>query len=67
MYLTGKLGKLFVEKMSEHIYHDIELVEYGCDERTGEPENISLECNDCHELLIDADTYIKPKKRKKKA
>jgi len=64
MHLTGKLGKLFVEKMSDHICHDIDLVSYGTDE-DGEPINISIECITCCEVLIDANVEPKPKRRKK--
>lgn len=38
------------ESLCRHIGHDIEIVEYegGC---------VSLECNDCNELIFDTDIY----------
>jgi len=64
MYLTGKLGRLFIKVMSEHICHDVELVDYGTDSE-GNPQNISIECITCCEVLIDANVEPKPKRRKK--
>ncbi len=45
-----------VEKMIAHVGHDIECVTYG---RPGETAvNVSIECIDCAEVIIDADIEI---------
>lgn len=41
-------SELTSEKLKEHLYHDVAIVKYG-------DENISLECNDCNEVLSDTD------------
>ena len=42
------------EKLKKHIGHSVEIVCYGDEEN---PQNISLECNDCGEVIIDAELY----------
>ena len=42
------------EELKKHIGHDVEIVCYGDKEN---PQNISLECNDCSEVIIDAELY----------
>lgn len=36
------------EKLQQHLAHDVAVVKYGV-------QNISLECNDCYEVLADTD------------
>lgn len=40
-------------KFIEHVNHDVKLVYYGSDPRTG---NVSLECVHCNEVIYDFDT-----------
>lgn len=44
------MNNWIVEKMKKHIGHQIEVVQYG---QVG--ENITLECKDCNEVIIDSD------------
>lgn len=39
------------EKLVQHAYHDVVIVQYG-------DHNTSLECNDCNELLADTDDTV---------
>ena len=39
------------EIMKKHIGHDVQISEYG------DMENISLECNDCNEVIVDVTLY----------
>lgn len=40
--------------LKEHIGHNVEIVYYG---DANNPANISLECNDCGEVILDAELY----------
>ena len=40
--------------LKEHLGHDVELVYYG---NKDNPANISIECNDCGCVIIDAELY----------
>lgn len=51
MILGGKVGKLFVELVDEHAGHELEVVYYGLE---GRPDEYSIECVDCGEVLITA-------------
>ena len=41
-------SELTTGKLISHLFHDVSIVKYG-------EVNISLECNDCSEVLADAD------------
>jgi len=53
MNLEGDLAKIFIEKVRPHVGHDIRVVEYG--ETSHAAVNLSIECEDCHVVLIDVD------------
>lgn len=38
----------------EHAGHNVEIVTYG---DTEYPANVSLECTDCNEVILDAELY----------
>jgi hypothetical protein len=38
----------YFEKLSQHVGHNIACVQYG-------HVNVSIECEDCHEVLVDSD------------
>ena len=39
------------EALKKHIGHDVEISEYG------DMQNVSLECFDCNEVILDAELY----------
>ncbi len=46
------MGVTSFEELRSHIGHDVTVVYYG---REGNPVNVSIECNDCNEVLFDID------------
>ena len=40
--------------LKDHIGHDVYIVYYGDPD---DPANIALECNDCGEVILDAELY----------
>lgn len=46
-----------IKELDSHVGHDVEVVRYG---RVvdGEPENVSVECRDCHEVLFEYDSHF---------
>jgi hypothetical protein len=46
--------KFLWNKLKEHIGHDVSIVAYGDVEN---PANICLECEDCAEIILDAELY----------
>jgi len=46
-------NKALWNKLKDHTNHDITIVSYG--NKTTGIVNISIECNDCSEVLIDLD------------
>lgn len=51
MLLAGDLGREFYNKVRQHYGHKIEVALYGS---VDEPENVSIECMMCNEVLLDA-------------
>ena len=47
-------NKLLWDTLKAHIGHDVEIVYYGDKDN---PTNIALECNDCCEVILDAELY----------
>lgn len=47
------------EKLKNHIGHDIVCVAYG---DIDNPVDICIECEDCNEVLVSAETYEKEEK-----
>ena len=47
------------EKLKNHIGHDIVCVAYG---DIDNPVDICVECEDCNEVLVSAETYEKEEK-----
>lgn len=50
------------EKLKNHIGHDIVCVAYG---DINNPDDICIECEDCNEVLISAETFEEEKKEVK--
>lgn len=48
------MNMILWNELKKHIGHDVEIVYYGDKDN---PENISLECNDCGEVILDAELY----------
>lgn len=58
--MTKKERNYFFNKLAEHVGHSIDIVGYQLGELTRQPTfnpkdyaNISIECIDCNEVLID--------------
>ena len=52
MTFDGKLGETAFGLMRDHVGHKIEAVTYGT---KTEVENVTIECEDCGQVLFDAD------------
>lgn len=46
--------ELLWDILKAHIGHDVHVVAYGDKD---DPANISLECDDCNEIILDAEIY----------
>ena len=54
--LTKKGNKMSsYTKLLKHVGHNIVVAYYG---EMPKPENIAIECEDCHEVLIDYDCEL---------
>jgi len=53
MKLEGDLAKRFIETVKDHVGHNLTVVNYG--ETSEAPVNFSVECDQCHVVLVDAD------------
>ena len=42
------------KELEQHVGHNIVCIYYG---RKGEEQNVSLECEDCNEVLLDFDKF----------
>jgi hypothetical protein len=57
--MTNKESKYYYDKLKEHLGHAIEITHYSAkysdpsDDTNVTAENISIECLDCNEVLID--------------
>lgn len=49
---NSDLGRTLAEILGEHYGHNIEIAKYG---PVTDPFDISIECSDCHVLLVDVD------------
>ena len=50
----NRYNTLLWDKLKKHRGHHVSIVSYGgCDD----PKNISLECEDCNEVILDAELY----------
>lgn len=47
-------NKLLWNALYKHIGHDVCIAAYG---DVSNPFSIALECNDCNEVIVDAETY----------
>ena len=52
------------EKLKNHIGHNIVCVAYGDDYH--DPDDICIECEDCNEVLISAETYEEENEKENK-
>ena len=48
------MNMILWDELKKHIGHDVEIVAYGDKD---DPANISLQCNDCNEIILDAGIY----------
>lgn len=48
------INKILWDKLLEHRGHEISIVSYG---DWNNPESVCLECEDCGEVILDAETY----------
>ena len=53
MILEGELGRQFIEAVKNHEGHNLTVCCYSHDPHN--PVNYSIECEDCNEVIIDAD------------
>lgn len=52
--MEWNFNELLWNKLKAHIRHDVDIVCYG---DRNNPDNIALECNDCGEVILDAELY----------
>jgi hypothetical protein len=55
--MTVNDDKHFYDHLREHIGHEVVCVCYGPGQ---DPDNISIECEDCHVVLVDVTLPEKP-------
>lgn len=50
----NRYNTLLWNKLKKHRGHHVSIVSYG---GWDDPKNISLECEDCNEIILDAELY----------
>lgn len=51
MDIDKSMGQYIVDSLSEHVGHNVEIVNYG-------ETNVTLECLDCNEVITDSDSLL---------
>lgn len=48
------MDKILWKELLKHVGHNVEIVTYGDPD---DPADVCLECNDCGEVILDAEIY----------